>query len=51
MRAAQLPHRWRRETERLGHKITLIAVAAAFETGLDGFWLARWLGVQQIDVQ
>jgi transposase len=33
--------RWRTEAEKAGHKIDRIAVA--FETGRDGFWLARWL--------
>jgi hypothetical protein len=37
----KLLERWRAEGERAGHKITRIAVA--FETGCDGFWLARWL--------
>jgi transposase len=37
----KLLERWRAEAEKAGHKITRIAVA--FETGRDGFWLARWL--------
>jgi transposase len=37
----KLFERWRGEAEKAGHKITRIAVA--FETGRDGFWLARWL--------
>jgi transposase len=37
----KLLERWRAEAENAGHKITRIAVA--FETGRDGFWLARWL--------
>ena len=37
----KLLERWRAESEKVGHKINRIAVA--FETGRDGFWLARWL--------
>jgi transposase len=37
----KLLERWRAEAEKVGHKINRIAVA--FETGRDGFWLARWL--------
>ena len=37
----KLLHRWRKEAEKAGNKIKRIAVA--FETGRDGFWLARWL--------
>ena len=37
----KLLHRWRKEAEAAGNKIKRIAVA--FETGRDGFWLARWL--------
>src|SRR6516225_9864506 len=37
----KLLERWRAEAVKAGHKITRIAVA--FETGRDGFWLARWL--------
>lgn len=36
-----LLNRWRTEASRAGHAINRIAVA--FETGRDGFWLARWL--------
>jgi transposase len=39
--------RWRIEAEKAGHKVTRIAVA--FETGRDGFWLARWLRVRGIE--
>jgi transposase len=39
--------RWRAEAEKAGHKITRIAVA--FETGRDGFWLARWLRARGIE--
>jgi transposase len=34
-------HRWRDEAAGRGHTIKRIAVA--FESGCDGFWLARWL--------
>ena len=37
----KLLERWRTEAETAGHKINCITVA--FETGRDGFWLARWL--------
>lgn len=40
--------RWRAEGEKKGHRITRIAVA--FEAGHDGFWLARWLTAQGIEV-
>jgi len=43
----KLLERWRAEAEKAGHKITRIAVA--FETGRDGFWLARWLRVRDIE--
>src|SRR3954469_19703128 len=36
-----LLHRWREEAEKKGRRIERIVVA--FETGRDGFWLARWL--------
>ena len=36
-----LVHRWRDEAERRGCRIERICVA--FESGRDGFWLARWL--------
>ena len=34
-------HRWRDEAAGRGHTIERMAVA--FESGCDGFWLARWL--------
>src|SRR6201987_3656425 len=37
----QLLHRWREEAKKAGRNINRIA--AAFEAGRDGFWLARWL--------
>jgi transposase len=43
----KLLERWRAEAEKTGHKITRIAVA--FETGRDGFWLARWLRARGIE--
>src|SRR5262245_62831532 len=43
----KLLERWRAEAEKAGHKITRIAVA--FETGGDGFWLARWLRARGIE--
>lgn len=44
----QLLHRWRDEAARAGYVITRMAVA--FEAGRDGFWLARWLRAQGIEV-
>jgi transposase len=43
----KLFERWRVEAEKAGHKIDRIAVA--FETGRDGFWLARWLRAHGIE--
>src|SRR5499433_905764 len=43
----QLLHRWRDEAIKAGKEITRIAVA--YETGRDGFWLARWLRARGID--
>ena len=40
-------HRWREEAEKKGRRIERIAVA--FETGRDGFWLARWLRARGIE--
>ena len=39
--------RWRMEAEKAGHQISRIVVA--FETGRDGFWLARWLRAHGIE--
>ena len=39
--------RWLMEAEKAGHNIKRIAVA--FETGRDGFWLARWLRARGIE--
>jgi len=39
-------YRWREEAEKKGRRIERIAVA--FETGRDGFWLARWLRARGI---
>src|SRR6516162_4972675 len=43
----QLLYRWRDEAIKAGKEITRIAVA--YETGRDGFWLARWLRARGID--
>src|ERR1700681_1918134 len=43
----KLLHRWREEAEKKGRTIERIAVA--FETGRDGFWLARWLRARGIE--
>jgi len=42
-----LLYRWRDEAIKAGKEITRIAVA--YETGRDGFWLARWLRARGID--
>ena len=44
----KLLERWRAEAEKAGHKINRITIA--FETGRDGFWLARWLRARAIEV-
>jgi transposase len=44
----RLLHRWRDEAIGKGRTITRIAVA--FEAGRDGFWLARWLAKQGIEI-
>jgi transposase len=43
----QLIQRWRDEAVKAGRPITRIALA--FEAGRDGFWLARWLRMRDID--
>ena len=43
----KLLHRWCEEAEKAGHTIARIVVA--FETGRDGFWLARWLLVHGVE--
>ncbi len=43
----ELLDRWRDEALKAGHKISRITVA--YEAGLDGFWLARWLQARSID--
>jgi len=43
----QLLYRWRDEAIKAGKEVTRIAVA--YETGRDGFWLARWLRARGID--
>jgi transposase len=42
-----LLHCWRVEAVRAGKEITRIALA--FETGRDGFWLARWLNARGVE--
>lgn len=44
----RLLHRWRDEATRAGRTIERIVVA--YESGRDGFWLARWLANQGIEV-
>lgn len=41
-------HRWRDECAKAGHAVGRIVVA--FESGRDGFWLARWLMAHGIEV-
>ena len=43
----ELLHRWRDEALKAGRKIMRITVA--YEAGLDGFWLARWLRAEGIE--
>lgn len=43
----KLLHRWQEEAEKAGRRIKRITVA--FEAGRDGFWLARWLRVRDIE--
>lgn len=43
----KLLHRWRDEAVKAGRGITRIVVA--FESGRDGFWLARWLRDQGVE--
>lgn len=43
----RLLHRWRMEASHAGRTIKRIAVA--YEAGRDGFWLARWLRMQEIE--
>jgi len=42
-----LLHRWRNEAVRAGCQIDRIVVA--YESGRDGFWLARWLRAQGVE--
>jgi len=42
-----LLHRWRDESGKAGRKIERICVA--YEAGRDGFWLARWLRVREVE--
>lgn len=43
----KLLQRWRLEAEKAGHRIDRVVVA--FESGRDGFWLARWLLRQGVE--
>lgn len=43
----KLLHRWRDEAIRAGYAVDRITVA--YESGRDGFWLARWLRAQGIE--
>jgi transposase len=43
----KLLYRWRKQAEAAGNRIKRIALA--FETGRDGFWLARWLRARGIE--
>jgi transposase len=43
----QLLHRWREQAVAAGRPIARIAVA--FESGRDGFWLARWLRARGVE--
>src|SRR3954452_18617608 len=45
--AAPPLQRWRDEAARAGRSVT--RVAAAFEAGRDGFWLARWLRARDVE--
>ena len=42
-----LLQRWRTEAEQAGHPIKRVVVA--YEAGRDGFWLARWLRMRDIE--
>jgi transposase len=44
----RLLHRWRDEA--IGKGRTIARIAVAFEAGRDGFWLARWLAKQGIEI-
>ena len=43
----KLLHRWRNEAEQAGHPIKRVVVA--YEAGRDGFWLARWLRMHDVE--
>jgi transposase len=43
----KLLHRWRNEADQAGREIKRIVVA--YEAGRDGFWLARWLQVRDVE--
>ena len=42
-----LIERWREEAERGGHRIERVVVS--YESGRDGFWLARWLAARGME--
>jgi transposase len=44
----KLLQRWRKEAEQNGHPIQRVVVA--YEAGRDGFWLARWLQMHDVEV-
>ena len=46
-RLLTLLHRWRTEAEQAGHPIKRVVVA--YEAGRDGFWLARWLRMHDVE--
>jgi len=43
----KLLHRWRKEADQTGHPIKRLVVA--YEAGRDGFWLARWLRMHDVE--
>jgi transposase len=43
----KLLHRWRKEAEQTGYPIKRVVVA--YEAGRDGFWLARWLRMRDVE--
>jgi transposase len=43
----KLLHRWRNEADQAGREIKRIVIA--YEAGRDGFWLARWLQLRDVE--
>ena len=43
----KLLYRWRKEADQAGHPIKRVVVA--YEAGRDGFWLARWLRMHDVE--